>query len=67
MNYNPADYYIDFSGSTTLSDSDKIALERIQQQYLPIARATFLQDFRYQGKITDDEYEKMTGIPYRYE
>jgi hypothetical protein len=67
MKYNPADYYIDFSSRTDLTDSEKTALERIQQTYLPIERATFLQDYRYQGKITDDDYEKMTGIPYRYE
>lgn len=67
MKYNPADYYIDFSDRADMSDTDKIALERIQKTYLPIERATFLQDYRYMGKITDDEYEKMTGIPYRYE
>jgi hypothetical protein len=67
MKYNAENYYVDFSNRADLTEADKEALKRIQDTYLPIERATFLQDYRYTGKISDDEYEKMTGIPYRYE
>jgi hypothetical protein len=60
-------YYVDFSKNDKLTDVQKTSLERIQELYLPIDRAAFLGEYRYLGLITDDEYETMTGIPYRFE
>jgi hypothetical protein len=67
MAYKPADYYVDFSSRDNISDTDKIALQRIQDQYFPMERVTFLVNYRLLGVITDDDYEKMTGIPYTYD
>ena len=64
--YDKSHYYVDFSDSESLTDEEKIALERIQEIYRPVERADFLIEYRVQGKITDDQYEQMTGIPYMY-
>lgn len=66
MGYDPSHFYIDFSKSILLTDAEKKAIEQIQQTFLPMERAELLNEYRIQGKITDDEYEIMTGIPYRY-
>jgi hypothetical protein len=60
-------YYIDFSNSELLTDDEKIALERIQEIYRPVERAIFLTEYKIQGKITSDEYEILTGIPYSFD
>ena len=59
-------YYIDFSSSDKLTDEEKIALERIQELYRPVERAELLNEYRVQGKLTDDEYITLTGIPYAF-
>jgi len=59
-------YYIDFSDNELMSNDEKKALERIQEIYRPVERAEFLIEYRVQGKITDDQFEYMTGLPYRY-
>jgi len=59
-------YYIDFSKSDKLSDDEKKALERIQELYRPVERAELLNEYRVQGKLTDDEFTTLTGIPYCY-
>lgn len=58
------DYFIDFSYSTTLNDQEKEDIINIQQNYRPMERVDFLMAYKIQGKITDDEFEKMTGVPY---
>ena len=60
-------YYVDFSKRNNLTDDQKIALERIQEVYLPIERAAFLSEYRAFELITDDDYRTLTGIPYIYE
>lgn len=64
MAYDPSHYYVDFSQRDNLSDDQKVALERIQQCYLPLERAPYLSEYRANNLITDDDYETMTGIPY---
>ena len=65
-NYDLSYYYIDFSDNVLMSDDEKIALERIQQEFRPIERTEFLLEYRIEGKITDDQFEKMTGLPYSF-
>lgn len=60
-------YYIDFSGRTNLTDEEKSALELIQKTYRPIERVELLLEYRINDKITADEFETMTGLPYSYE
>lgn len=62
--YNKEDYYIDFSDHTNLSDHEKSYLETIQDTYRPMERVDYLLDYKYLGKISSDEFEKMTGMPY---
>lgn len=62
--YDKSQYYIDFSNHSNLSDDEKNALEMIQQIYRPIERVDLLLEYKISGKITDDEYETMTGLPY---
>lgn len=62
--YDQSHYYVDFSNRSDLSLDDQVMLENIQQQYRPIERAEFLIPFRLESKITADEFETMTGIPY---
>lgn len=64
MAYDPSRYYVDFSDRSNLSDDQKLALEKIQQTYLPLERAAFLNEYRINELITNDDYETMTGIPY---
>lgn len=64
--YDKSQYYIDFSESDNLTKEEKDALEAIQQMYRPLERATFLIEYKIMGKITADEYEKMTGVPYDF-
>ena len=64
--YDKSYYYIDFSNHTNLTDAEKTALERIQELYKPIERVEFLIEYRASDKITTDEYEKMTGLPYNF-
>ena len=60
-------YYIDFSGRDNLTNDEKVALETIQKMYRPIERVELLLEYRINDKITADEFETMTGLPYNYE
>lgn len=64
--YDKSHYYVDFSNNTKLTNEEKLALEKIQEIYRPVERAQFLIEYRIQGKITTDEYEQMTGLPYNF-
>ena len=57
-------YYVDFSNRDNLTDADKNDLKCIQDTYRPIERVEYLNDYRLMGKITEDDYETMTGVPY---
>lgn len=59
-------YYVDFSNHNTLTTDEKNALEVIQRQYRPLERVTYLMEYKIMGKITADEYETMTGVPYNF-
>lgn len=65
--YDKSFYYIDFSSRDNLTSEEKMALENIQKAYRPIERVDLLLEYRIQGKITADEFETMTGLPYNYE
>lgn len=65
--YDKSFYYIDFSGRDNLTDDEKNALEEIQNSYRPIERVELLLEYRIMDKITADEFEQMTGLPYNYE
>jgi hypothetical protein len=62
--YDKSHYYKDFSTNNLLTDDEKVALETIQNIYRPIERAEFLIEYIVSGKITSDDYELLTGIPY---
>lgn len=64
--YDKSHYYVDFTNSTLLSNDEKIALEKIMNDYRPVERVEFLLDYKIAGKITADEFETMTGIPYNF-
>lgn len=64
--YDMSKYYIDFSEHSNLTDDEKKALEQIQQMYRPLERVDLLIDYKHSGKITDDEFETMTGLPYSF-
>lgn len=64
--YDKSAYYVDFSNRTNLTDAEKTALESIQNLYRPIERVEFLIDYRAQDKITADDFETMTGLPYNF-
>ena len=66
IQYDKSKYYIDFSDRDNLTSDEKSALERIQQLYKPIERVDFLIDYRANGKITADDFETMTGLPYNF-
>lgn len=66
IEYDKSQYYIDFSDREGLSDEDKNELKRIQDNFKPIERVDFLTEFRIDGKITADEFETMTGLPYNF-
>lgn len=57
-------YYVDFSNRSDLTDTDKDNLKTIQDTYRPIERVEYLNEYRLMGKITEDDYETMTGVPY---
>ena len=64
--YDKSHYYVDFSNSKLLSDDEKIALQRIQDTYSPVERVELLLEYKVAGKITSDEFETMTGLPYNF-
>lgn len=64
--YDKSKYYIDFSDRDNLTNDEKIALEQIQDKLRPIERVDLLLVYRAEGKITDDEFETMTGLPYSF-
>lgn len=64
--YDKSAYYVDFSDHENLSNDEKTALEAIQKTYRPIERVSLLLEYKAQGKITDDEFTKMTGLPYNF-
>lgn len=64
--YDKSQYYVDFSDRDNLTDAEKTALQTIQDVYRPIERVDFLIEYRIKGKITSDEFEKMTGLPYSF-
>lgn len=64
--YDKSAYYVDFSNHTNLTNDEKTALQRIQDTFRPIERVTLLLEYKAQGKITADEFEKMTGLPYNF-
>ena len=66
VQYDKSQYYIDFSNHDNLSNDEKVALDRIQQMYRPMERVDFLIEYKVQSKITADEFEKMTGLPYNF-
>ncbi len=67
ITYDKSQYYIDFSERDTLTNEEKIALENIQALYRPIERVDYLLEYRASRKITDDEFETMTGLPYEFD
>lgn len=66
IQYDKSKYYVDFSDRDNLNNDEKVALDRIQQLYKPIERVEFLLDYRAAGKITADDFETMTGLPYNF-
>lgn len=66
VQYDKSQYYVDFSNHENLTTDEKNSLERIQQMFRPIERVELLLEYKAQGKITADEYEKMTGLPYNF-
>lgn len=67
VQYDKSQYYIDFNNHPNLTNDEKSALEKIQQLYRPIERVDLLIEYKVTGKITADEFEKMTGLPYSFE
>lgn len=65
--YDISAFYIDFSDHPNLTDEEKKALHTIQETYRPLERVDLLVDYRVSNKITSDEFEKMTGLPYNYD
>lgn len=64
--YDASKFYIDFSKHTNLTDDEKKSLEQIQQTFRPMERVPYLIEYRIREKITSDEYETMTGLPYNF-
>jgi hypothetical protein len=67
ITYDKSQYYIDFSERDNLTNDEKLALENIQTLYRPIERVDYLLEYRTNRKITDDEFETMTGLPYEFD
>ena len=65
--YDLSYFYVDFSNRDNLTSDEKKALEYIQKDYRPIERVELLLEYRIYDKITSDDFEKMTGLPYNYE
>jgi hypothetical protein len=61
--YDKSHYYVDFSKNKSLTDEEKVSLEKIQEIYRPVERAVFLMEYYIEGKITEDDYMVCTGIP----
>lgn len=57
-------YFVDFSLNQTLTQAEKDLINEIQERYKPMERVDLLLEFRNNGKITEDEFEQMTGVPY---
>ena len=66
IQYDKSAYYIDFSNRDNLSNDEKIALEKIQEMYRPIERVDLLLEYKISGKISTDDVETMTGLPYTF-
>lgn len=66
VQYDKSQYQVDFSDHDNLTNDEKKALENIQAMYRPIERVDLLIEYRVTGKITADEFEKMTGLPYNF-
>lgn len=66
VQYDKSQYYVDFSNHENLTNDEKVALDRIQQMYRPMERVDFLIEYKVHAKITTDEFEKMTGLPYNF-
>lgn len=66
IQYDKSAYYIDFSNRDNLSNDEKIALEKIQEMYRPIERVDLLLEYKISGKISTDDFETMTGLPYTF-
>ncbi len=66
VEYDKSAYYINFADRDNLTDDEKKALETIQELYRPIERVDYLIEYRALGKITADEFETMTGLPYEF-
>ena len=66
VQYDKSQYYVDFCNHENLTNDEKIALDKIQQAYRPMERVDFLTEYKIQGKITADEFETMTGVPYNF-
>lgn len=64
--YDMSKFYIDFSNRNNLTDEEKKELENIQQTLRPLERVDSLIPYKLYGKITDDDYETMTGLPYNF-
>lgn len=58
-------YLVNFENNEKLTDEDKKELKRIQDQYYPMERTEHLAEFYLEGKITDDEYEILTTVPFQ--
>lgn len=64
--YDKSQYYVDFSDRENLTTAEKNALQVIQDTYRPVERVTLLLDYKIQGKITGDDFQTMTGLPYTF-
>lgn len=65
-NYKNNNHYIDFSTYKDLTAAEKYELEQIQKKYYPIERTDYLTEYYLNGKINDDEYEKLTTVQFQY-
>lgn len=59
-------FYIDFSDRDNLNQEDKEALKALQESLRPIERIQYLLDFVISGKISIEDWEVLTGIPWNY-
>ena len=66
VEYDKSAYYVDFIDRDNLTNDEKVALERIQEMYRPIERVDLLLEYTINKKITTDDFEKMTGLPYTF-
>lgn len=66
ITYNPSQFYVDFSEHENLTSDEKKDLMHIQDEYRPIERVEYLMPYRLEGKLTDDEFEQLTGLPYTF-